>query len=99
MNLGITESPRIVLINDRLELDIYKSMIDLLQECTTAFSWTYEEMQGLDPKLVEHYLVFCSDAKLVKQKLRRLNPKASLQIKEEIDKSHTKKIIRVVVYL
>lgn len=71
---------------------------DLLQEHTTIFAWTYEEKPGFDPKLVEHRLVLCPDAKIVKQKLRQLHPKAALQVEEEINKLHTAKFIRVVVY-
>lgn len=55
-------------------------------------------MPGLDPQLVENRLVLCPDAEPVKQKLRKFHPKLALQIKDEVDKLHKAKFIKVVVY-
>ena len=55
-------------------------------------------MPGLDPALVEHRLPIKPGVKTVKQKLRRLHPKTALQVKEEVDKLHKAKFIKVVLY-
>ena len=55
-------------------------------------------MPGLDPALVEHRLPIKSGAKAIKQKLRRLHPKTDFQVKEEVDKLHKAKFIKVVLY-
>ena len=55
-------------------------------------------MPGLDPALVEHRLPIKPGAKAVKQKFRRLHPKTALQVKEEVDKLHKAKFIKVVLY-
>ena len=55
-------------------------------------------MPDLDPALVEHRLPIKLGAKAVKQKLRRLHPKIALQVKEEVDKLHKAKFIKVVLY-
>ena len=55
-------------------------------------------MHGLDLALVEHRLPIKAGAKGVKQKFRRLHPKTALQVKEEVDKLHKAKFIKVVLY-
>ena len=55
-------------------------------------------MPCLDPVLVEHRLPIKPRAKVIKQKLRRLHPKTALQVKEEVDKLHKAKFIKVVLY-
>ena len=57
-----------------------------------------EDMPGLDPALVEHRLPIKPRAKAIKQKLRRLHLKMTLQVKEEVDKLHKAKFIKVVLY-
>ena len=47
---------------------------------------------------MEHRLPIKPGAKAVKQKLRRLHPKTALQVKEEVDKLHKAKFIKVVLY-
>ena len=48
------------------------------------FIWSYRDMLGLDPNLVVHNLTLHFDAKLIKQKLRRMHPTIALIVKEEI---------------
>ncbi|KAK1265292.1 hypothetical protein QJS04_geneDACA014993 [Acorus gramineus] len=55
-------------------------------------------MPGLDLSLVEHRLILEPNVKPIKQKLRCLNPKAALKIKDKVDKLHQAKFIRVVLY-
>ena len=55
-------------------------------------------MTGLYPPLVEHRLVLNPEAKMVKQRLRRLHPRLALQVKTEVDHLHKAKFIRVVLY-
>jgi hypothetical protein len=54
------------------EIQIYT---DLFKEFRDVFSWSYEEMPGIDPKIVEHEITTYPDAKPVRQKLRPVNPK------------------------
>ncbi|RVW78458.1 Transposon Ty3-I Gag-Pol polyprotein [Vitis vinifera] len=44
------------------------------------------DMSGLDPSIVQHRLPLLPHARPVKHKLRRLHPRWSLQVKEEIQK-------------
>ncbi|RVW22394.1 hypothetical protein CK203_096069 [Vitis vinifera] len=57
------------------------------------------DMPGLDPSIVQHHLPLLSHARPVKQKLRRLHPRWSLQVKEEIQKQLSVGFLSVVEYL
>jgi hypothetical protein len=65
------------------EIQLYT---DLFKEFRDVFSWSYEEMSGIDPKIVEHEITTYPDAKLVRQKLRPVNPKKAAAIKVEVEK-------------
>ena len=73
-------------------------MIDLLRSYLDVFAWSYEDMPGLDLTIVQHHLPILPHARLVKQKLRRLHPRWSLQVKEEIQKQLSVGFLSVVEY-
>jgi hypothetical protein len=50
------------------------------------FAWSYKEMPGMDPRIVEHETTTYPDAKLVRQNLRPVNPKKAVVIKAEVEK-------------
>jgi hypothetical protein len=56
------------------EIQIYT---DLFKEFHDIFSWSYEEMPGIDPRIVEHEITTYPDAKPVWQKLHPVNPRKS----------------------
>ena len=70
----------------------------MLREFKDSFAWSYDDMPGIDPDLVEHRLILKPGAVAVKQKLRRFLPHIALKMKEKIDKLHKAKFIRVVLY-
>ena len=74
-------------------------LINLLRSYLDVFAWSYEDMLGLDPSIVQHHLPILPHARLVKQKLRRLHPRWSLQVKEEIKKQLSVGFLSVVEYL
>jgi hypothetical protein len=47
------------------EIQIYT---DLFKEFRDIFAWSYEEMPGIDPKIVEHEITTYPDAKPVQTK-------------------------------
>jgi hypothetical protein len=59
---GITENIFIATDSSPEEVRIY---IDLFKEFDNAFSWSYEEMLGIDPRIVEHEITTYPDAKMV----------------------------------
>ena len=74
------------------------SFLRLLRSYLDVFTWSYEDMPGLDPSIVHNHLPLVPHARLVKQKLRQLHPRWSLQIKEEIQKQLSVGFISVVQY-
>jgi hypothetical protein len=50
------------------------------------FSWSYEEILGIDPRIVEHEITTYPDAKPVRQKLHPVNPWKEATIKAEVEK-------------
>jgi hypothetical protein len=65
------------------EIRIY---MDLFKELCDVFSWSYEEMPGIDPRIVEHQIMTYPDAKMVRKKLHSVNPKKAAAIKVEVEK-------------
>ena len=55
-------------------------------------------MPSLDPSIIQHHLPILPHVRPVKQKLRRLHPQWSLQVKEEIKKQLSVGFLLVVEY-
>ena len=72
------------------------SLLNLLRSYLDVFTWSYEDMLGLDPSIVQHHLPLVPHARPVKQKLRRLHPRWSLHVNEEIQKQLSVGFISVV---
>ena len=99
IDFGVPNQPKEIRIGSSLSPDERSRLIDLLRSYLDAFAWSYEDMPSLDPSIVQHHLPILPHARLVKQKLRRLHPRWSLQVKEEIQKQFTVGFLSVVKYL
>nr|KYP32071.1 hypothetical protein KK1_047337 [Cajanus cajan] len=66
--------------------DIRQRLMNLLKEYIDVFGWSYHDMSGLDPKIVEHILPLKEEFRPIKQKLRRVKLEWSHKIKEEVQK-------------
>jgi hypothetical protein len=60
------------------EIHIYTA---LFKENCDVVTWSYEEMSGINPWIVEHEIKAYPNVKPVRQKLRVVNPKKALAIK------------------
>ena len=80
INLGTEEDKKE--INPRVK----ERIIELLREYPDIFAWSYKDMPGLDPDVVEHRLPLKHECPPIKQKLRRSHPDMALKIKEEVRK-------------
>ena len=58
----------------------------LFKEFCDIFAWSYDEMPGIDPCIVEHEIKTYPNAKPVRQCLRVMNPRKAPAIKVEIEK-------------
>ena len=65
------------------EFNTYKA---LFQEFRDVFSWSYEEIPGIDPSIVVHEIKTYPDAKPVWQRLRQIHPRKATAIKSEVEK-------------
>ncbi|RVW13097.1 Transposon Ty3-I Gag-Pol polyprotein [Vitis vinifera] len=79
VDFGTADQPRELRIGSDLSTDERDSLIQLLRSYLDVFAWSYEDMPGLDPSIVQHRLPLLPQARPVKQKLRRLHPRWSLQ--------------------
>ncbi|RVW35680.1 Retrovirus-related Pol polyprotein from transposon 297 [Vitis vinifera] len=98
IDFGAPDQPREIRIGSSLSPDERSRLIDLLRSYLDVFAWSYEDMSGLDPTIVQHHLPILPHARPVKQKLRRLHPRWSLQVKEEIQKQLSVGFLSVVEY-
>ena len=98
IDFGVPNQPREIRISSSLSSDERSGLIDLLRSYLDVYAWSYEDMLGLDPTIVQHHLPILPHASLVKQKLRRLYPQWSLQVKEEIQKQLNVGFLSVVEY-
>jgi hypothetical protein len=62
------------------------------------FSWKYLDMSGIDPKIVTHNIVLTENAKPIRKKTHKMNPKIALQVKAEIEKLLDTCFIRSIDY-
>ncbi|RVW99134.1 hypothetical protein CK203_018961 [Vitis vinifera] len=98
VDFGTEDQPRELKIGSPLSTDERDRLIHLLRSYLDVFAWSYEDMPGLDPSIVQHHLPTLPHARPIKQKLRRLHPRWSLQVKEEIQKQLSVGFISVVEY-
>ena len=82
-----------------LSTDESDSLAQLLRSYLDVFAWSYEDMSGLDPSIVQYHLPLLLHVKPIKQKLRLLYPCWSLQVKEKIQKQLSVGFLSVVEYL
>lgn len=73
-------------------------MTEFLTIYEDVFTWSHDDMIGLSTDIVVHYLPIKKGFKPVRQKLRKLKPKWSLKVKEEVIKQFNIGIIMVSTY-
>ena len=72
------------------------ALVALQTEFKKVFAWSYEEIPGIDTDIVQYCIPTDPTIKPVKQKLRRMKPKWTLKIKEEVEKLYNTGFLRVV---
>ena len=92
------DQPREIRISSSLSPDERSRLIDLLRSYLDVFAWSYEDMPSLNSSIVQHHLPILPHVRPLKQKLRRLQPRWSLGVKEEIQKQLSVSFLSVVEY-
>jgi hypothetical protein len=62
------------------------------------FSWSYEDVRGFDPALIQHAIPIKKGIKPVRQKQRPINPALEATIRKELEKPLKAGIIFPVKY-
>ncbi|KAA3467684.1 gag/pol polyprotein [Gossypium australe] len=73
-------------IRANIVVETKQDLIKLLQEFKDVFTWSYQDMPGLNTDIVVHRLPIKEECRPVQQKLRRMRPDVLLKIKEEVRK-------------
>ena len=58
----------------------------LFKEFRDVFSWSYEEMLGIDPSIVEHEIRAYPEVRPIRQKLRPVNRRKAAGVKAKVEK-------------
>ena len=66
VDFGIEDQPRELKIGSPLSTDERDRLIHLLKSYLDVFAWSYEDMPGLDPSIVQHHLPILPHARPVK---------------------------------
>ncbi|KAK0589177.1 hypothetical protein LWI29_010709 [Acer saccharum] len=89
---------RTVKVGASLSVHVKTLLITLLRKYKDVFSWSHEDMLGVDPKVISHHLSTNPEFRPVVQKRRLFNPERSAAIKKEVEKLLSAGSIREVKY-
>ncbi|GKV34732.1 hypothetical protein SLEP1_g43078 [Rubroshorea leprosula] len=99
INLGTEDDRKEIKINAHLSTEERKELTELLSEFQDVFAWSCKDMPGLDPAIAVHAIPLYSEAKPIKQKLRRMKPEVLLKVKEKVQKLLDVNFIEVAIDL
>ena len=68
------EEPREIRIGVSFLSELKLELIALLKEFSETFSWSYQDIPGLDTDMVVHQILIKPKCKPIKQALRRMKP-------------------------
>ena len=97
-NIGTDTDPRILHISKDVTPEERRELEKILIKYSKVFTWTYDDMPGIDRDIAQYYIPTKEGCKPVKQKLRRLRPEWAQLVKEDIAKQIKAKFLEVVDY-
>jgi hypothetical protein len=50
------------------------------------FAWSYEDLRGFDPNVIQHAIHIKEEEKLIRQKQRPINPSLEATMRKEVHK-------------
>jgi len=99
VHLGTNSGKKEVKIGMGMTAPVREELMALLKNYQDIFAWSFQDMPGLSSDIVQHKLLINPECSPVKQKLRRMKPKTSLKIKEEVKKQFDAGFLAVTRYL
>jgi len=98
INLGDEKDEKMVKIGGGLTEGMRNQLCALLKDFKYIFAWSYEDMSGLNPEIVQHRLPLKPECPPIKYKLRRMKLEISLKIKEEVEKQFNARFLAIAQY-
>ena len=92
------EITKITRIGTTLSLEMRTKLIQFLKENLDVFAWSYEDMSGISPKVIQHKLNVNPKKKPVQQRRRAFTPERDQAVTEEVTKLLAVGFIREVYY-
>ena len=89
-------SPKPVFISSQLTAQEKEQLVALLRRYVDVFTWTYDEMSGLDPRLIVHSLNVDLGVKPVIQLARVFHTDIEAQIIQEVKKLLVARFIKLI---
>jgi hypothetical protein len=86
LNLGTSESSKIVKLGAQCSDKEKVKFTELLHEFQYVFAWSYEDLHGFDPALIQHAILVKEGIKPVRQKQRPINAALEATIIKELKK-------------
>jgi hypothetical protein len=98
LKIGTPKAPKNVKIGAQCSDEEKMKFAKLLGEFQDAFSWSYEDICGFDPSLIQYVIPIKEGIKLVRKKQRPINPALEATIRKELEKLLEAGIIFPVKY-
>ena len=98
LNIGTPNSQNNVNIGAQCTDEEKLKFIELLREFQDVFSWSYEDLHGFDPALIQHAIPIKEGIKPVRKKQRPINLALEETIQKELEKLLKDGIIFPVKY-
>lgn len=98
VNIGFEEDPKNMYISVICTDDENKQFIALFKEFKDVFAWSYVDLRGFDPGVIQHVIPIKEDFHLVRQRQRPMNLALEATIRSEIDKMLAAHIIFPIKY-
>jgi hypothetical protein len=96
LNFGIKANPQCIKINAQLTKEKIEDLQTLLKEFKDVFAWTYKDMKGIPPKLVQHIIELGTSTPPTHQASYILNPNYVVIVKHDIYKLLATRFIKPV---
>ena len=98
LNIGILDCPKNVKIGAQCSDEEKMKFAKLLGEFQDVFSWSYEDLHGFDPGLIQHAIPIKEGIKLVRKKQRPINLALEATIRKGLEKILKAGIVFLVKY-
>jgi hypothetical protein len=98
LNIGTPEQPKVLKVGAQCSKEEKAKFMDLFCEFKDVFSWSYEDLHGFDPSIIQHAIPIKEEAKPIRKKQRPINPALEATIRKEVEKLLNAHIIFPVKY-